>query len=258
MFEHTSRHHLSHHTHVYPNIKDTAIHPSETNTSKDDSQEMGVESSSSEFNPLAPPSSLSNPRAQYVLSDEESEPINEKESNYKKECPVGIGQGVQMEIFYNHIAGLVQSVSGALFSLSRPANAVRAFKCYRVELKGIPEHFGSLEYGWNQDYSAAQKIYGEGRESAALREAIKRQNKLLYGEMGGFTKQMNKLRKKTCHTLEGGQDLMNILHYGQYRSHITTYTYVLLDDKWCFSRTGKDLFRDFLSKHAVHAASSPK
>lgn len=65
----------------------------------------------------------------------------------------------------------------------------------------------------------------------------------------------NIARRNESGTITSGQDLLGLLNNGrQANGWIFFYTYVIVDGIWRFSQTGKSMVKDFMSKHAAHAA----
>ncbi|CAN8105732.1 unnamed protein product [Discula destructiva] len=59
-------------------------------------------------------------------------------------------------------------------------NEERLYSTWKIFIKGVAMIFGDTVQGWNRDYPAAQRIFGPGPESFALRSAIKSGHAMLY------------------------------------------------------------------------------
>lgn len=147
-------------------------------------------------------------------------------------------------------------------------NDERLYSTWKIFIKGVPMFFGDIVQGWNQDYAAAQRIFGPGPESFTVRSAIKSGHAMLYA-------------RTTCNgfgVIETNRDALNLFE-GSLRGHPTppppvndaqadqalpkppqrikpaVYTYVIAvqDSSLRFSETGAAFLVDFASKHALHA-----
>lgn len=162
-------------------------------------------------------------------------------------------------------------------------NDERLYSTWKIFIKGVAMVFGDSVQGWNRDYPAAQRIFGPGPESFALRSAIKSGHAMLYA-------------RTTCNgfgVIDTNQDALNLFQgslRGQppplplplapgggvavddghdeqpggqappptkplQRIKPAVYTYVIAvaDSSLRFSETGAAFLVDFASKHALHA-----
>lgn len=148
-------------------------------------------------------------------------------------------------------------------------NDERLYSTWKIFIKGVPMFFGDTVQGWNRNYAAAQRIFGPGPESFAVRSAIKSGHAMLYA-------------RTTCNgfgVIDTSRDVLNLFE-GSLRGHPTplpppaggddlpaqappkpqrikpaVYTYVIAvqDSSLRFSETGAAFLVDFASKHALHA-----
>jgi hypothetical protein len=139
-------------------------------------------------------------------------------------------------------------------------NDERLYSTWKIYIRGVPMFFGDAVQGWNQDYPAAQRIFGPGPDSFTLRSAIKSGHSILYarttGNGFGVIDTEDDVRSLFAGTVrgqsappqEGGQAPPK-------RIKPAVYTYVIAtqDDSFRFSETGAAFLVDFASKHALHA-----
>lgn len=146
-------------------------------------------------------------------------------------------------------------------------NDERLYSTWKIFIKGVAMFFGDIVQGWNREYVAAQRIFGPGPESFAVRSAIKSGHAMLYA-------------RTTCNgfgVIESKRDVLNLFE-GSLRGHSipppnnndhsdqvlpkppqrikpAVYTYVITvqDSSLRFSETGAAFLVDFASKHALHA-----
>jgi len=120
---------------------------------------------------------------------------------------------------------------------------IPAFSLFEVELYDINKVFQGKKQHWNVNYKAAQMIFGPGTAGEIVRTAVRAQHSSLYRE-GTLRTYSNKFAF--------GQELLQLLRYGVRSKRRYFYTYAITD-KWRFSETGADFFKDFMSKHAMHS-----
>jgi len=135
----------------------------------------------------------------------------------------------------------------------------RLYSTWKFTLKGLPLFFRDVTQGWNKNYAAAQKIFGNGPASLAVRSGIQAGHRMLYARLAGngYGIINNVLDNGT----EEPVPLKAVLNAGSgdntYAERIkpAVYTYIIsaVDDTWRFSETGAAFFVDFASKHALHA-----
>jgi hypothetical protein len=146
------------------------------------------------------------------------------------------------KIHSSRVAGIITHSSNDRKTISPQ------FCTYTVEMKHVDEHFGSLRQGWNTQYDAAQKIFGDGLKSKSIRAAIRTQHKALYSEM-----------RCTHGVISNGDDFLNLINFGRRDGQRPSFTYAITknDDGPAFtlrfSETGPNSGKDFFSKHAMHA-----
>ncbi|KAF9445049.1 hypothetical protein P691DRAFT_806208 [Macrolepiota fuliginosa MF-IS2] len=144
----------------------------------------------------------------------------------------------------------------------------RLYSTWKMYIRGVPLFFGDTHQHWNVKYQAAQKIFGTGPASVAVRSGIQAGHRMLYARTAanGFG------------IIEKSTDVVDILHGAvnerltggggngggatagvatQYAKRVkpAVYTYIISsdDDSFRFSETGAAFFVDFASKHALHA-----
>ena len=113
--------------------------------------------------------------------------------------------------------------------------------------------------GWNQNYKAAQMIYGEGVKAKVVRAGIRAQHTMLYSKDKG----MGSYKEFEVHGLRDLYQMINQEYSTSSLKSISSdslagrrYTYVIMPDSTMhFSRTSKSTAQDFLSKHALHACA---
>jgi hypothetical protein len=117
-----------------------------------------------------------------------------------------------------------------------------------MRIRGVTSYLGGTPQHWNVDYAAAQRIFGVGPTSLAIRSSIQTGHRLLYARStrNGFG------------VIEKPEDVFSLLTGGRVTSHRVkpaVYTYIISadDDTFRFSETGAAFFVDFASKHALHA-----
>lgn len=151
-------------------------------------------------------------------------------------------------------------------------NDERLYSTWKIFIKGVGMFFGDIVQGWNREYAAAQRIFGPGPESMAVRSAIKSGHAMLYA-------------RSTCNgfgVIETKQDVFNLFE-GSLRGHhpppppplagadeqlpgqvspkapqrikpaVYTYVVAVQDSSFRFSETGAAFLVDFASKHALHS-----
>lgn len=148
-------------------------------------------------------------------------------------------------------------------------NDERLYSTWKIFIKGVGMFFGDIVQGWNRDYAAAQRIFGPGPESLAVRSAIKSGHAMLYA-------------RSTCNgfgVIDTKRDVMNLFE-GSLRGHpaplqpanpddqqggappkppqrikpaVYTYVVAVQDSSLRFSETGAAFLVDFASKHALHS-----
>ncbi|KAJ3524484.1 hypothetical protein NMY22_g10978 [Coprinellus aureogranulatus] len=65
----------------------------------------------------------------------------------------------------------------------RPKRDVRLYSTWKFNLKSVPLFFRDVYQGWNQKYPAAQKIFGGGASSLAVRAGIQAGHRMLYARL---------------------------------------------------------------------------
>lgn len=147
-------------------------------------------------------------------------------------------------------------------------NDERLYSTWKILIKGVDMFFGDIVQGWNRDYAAAQRIFGPGPESFAVRSVIKSGHAMLYA-------------RTTCNgfgVIDTYHDVLNLFE-GSLRGHprppptgddeqpaqarpkppqrikpaVYTYVIAVQDSSLRFSETGAAFLVDFASKHALHA-----
>lgn len=151
-------------------------------------------------------------------------------------------------------------------------NDERLYSTWKIFIKGVGMFFGDIVQGWNREYAAAQRIFGPGPESMAVRSAIKSGHAMLYA-------------RSTCNgfgVVETKHDVLNLFE-GTLRGHpppppplavstgdqldgqvppkppqrikpaVYTYVVAVQDSSFRFSETGAAFLVDFASKHALHS-----
>jgi len=118
------------------------------------------------------------------------------------------------------------------------------YATYEVSLPFMNAVFGGVKQHWNVDYSHAQKIFGNSPGCEIARKAIRTEHQSLY--------QHNKSSKYGA--IKSGDEFLRLFHYGKRQGVSHMYTYVLVDEGMRFSETGAAFFKDFMSKHAMHAS----
>lgn len=135
-----------------------------------------------------------------------------------------------------------------LLTKSLDDNGRRLYSTWKMRLKGIHTFLpGPLQH-WNANYSAAQRIFGPGPASMAIRASIQTGHNLLYARS----------TTNAFGTIDTRRDIINLLIGGRkspQRVKPAVYTYIISaeDDSLRFSETGAAFFVDFASKHALHA-----
>lgn len=155
-------------------------------------------------------------------------------------------------------------------------NDERLYSTWKIFIKGVPMFFGATEQGWNRAYPAAQRIFGPGPESIALRSAIKSGHAMLYARTtcngfgvidtprdvldlfeGSLRGQAAPAPLPAPVDSESGEPLDGVKPPPKPPQRIkpAVYTYVIAvaDSSLRFSETGAAFLVDFASKHALHA-----
>eukprot|EP01127_Copromyxa_protea_P018616 TRINITY_DN5897_c0_g2_i2.p1 TRINITY_DN5897_c0_g2~~TRINITY_DN5897_c0_g2_i2.p1 ORF type:complete len:291 (-),score=16.70 TRINITY_DN5897_c0_g2_i2:349-1221(-) len=139
-------------------------------------------------------------------------------------------------IHYNTIVGGVRSMEQ-----ERSAR----FPTISIQMHFVPDILGLKMSTWNRDYEAAQQIFGPGPACMLARASIK----LLHAQL--YRRGSNLRTKKGV--VKSGSDFLSMIGYGVRGGRERFFTYVLKEDKMFFCETGQEFFRDFTSKHAMHA-----
>ena len=117
-------------------------------------------------------------------------------------------------------------------------------RTFKIRLEGITEIFQNQTYSWNKSYPAAQQIFGTTTNCAIARRAIRAMHHRVY----------NKLPIATDFgEIEDGDDFLSLIDYGRVNGVDRMWTYVIRKTAIYFAETGEQFFRDFTSKHAIHA-----
>lgn len=151
-------------------------------------------------------------------------------------------------------------------------NDERLYSTWKIYAKGVPMFFGDTVQGWNKDYAAAQRIFGPGPESIALRSAIRSAHSILYARTTRNDFGVIETRDDALHLFqgtlrgEGQQGGLALPRTGAgeeseekpqppQRIKPAVYTYIIgvSDSAFRFSETGAAFLVDFASKHALHA-----
>jgi len=146
-------------------------------------------------------------------------------------------------IHWNKTVGI-----GAGFSEKGSTASLKGFPTYEITLYYVNSIFHGKVQPWNTSYAQAIKIFGPGVTAKVARATIRKQHDWLYRNIG---------RTNETGTITNGNDLLGLLSNGRLANgFILFYTYVVVDGIWRFSQTGKSKMKDFMSKHAAHAACS--
>jgi len=129
--------------------------------------------------------------------------------------------------------------------------AFKTFPTYQLNLWDVNVAFTNKTNHWNENYPAAQKIFGKGPRAAAVRQVIRMQHKWLYSksdhEAGTF---------KIFHVC-GMHEFLEAICFGKQEEKAVRFTYVILEDSAMhFSVTSAKTGQDLLSKHALHSCCS--
>lgn len=149
-------------------------------------------------------------------------------------------------------------------------NDERLYSTWKIFIKGVPMFFGDIVQGWNKDYAAAQRIFGPGPDSFALRSAIKSGHAMLYARStcNGFG--IIDSNRETLDLFEGSlrghpppppppagdadeQGVIPPKPPQRIKPAVYTYVIAVQDSSLRFSETGAAFLVDFASKHALHA-----
>ncbi|GJJ11734.1 hypothetical protein Clacol_005972 [Clathrus columnatus] len=135
-----------------------------------------------------------------------------------------------------------------LLTNSLDDNGRRLYSTWEMRLKGIQTFLSGPLQHWNTNYLAAQRIFGPGPASMALRASIQTGHRLLYARS----------TTNAFGTIDTQQDVLSLLTGGRKSPHRVkpaVYTYIISvdDDTFRFSETGAAFLVDFASKHALHA-----
>ena len=122
------------------------------------------------------------------------------------------------------------------------SDKIGGYSFYEITLSGsgVDDAFGSVEYGWDQNYANARKIFGKGVSAAVIRSIINATHHAAY-QNGPFR------------TEESGHFTGTPI----FKENLLM-TYVVVGNRLCASATGSTFFRDFLSKHALLSNCAPK
>ena len=95
-------------------------------------------------------------------------------------------------------------------------------------------------------FRSVSNVLRPGVAAKLARATIRKQHDWLY---------RNVARRNESGMITSGNDLLGLLNNGRLpNGFILFYTYVIVDGIWRFSQTGKSKMKDFMSKHAAHAA----
>jgi len=136
--------------------------------------------------------------------------------------------------------------AGVLAASSSADSLLPVFNTYQVEMFHVTRIFGADNVGWNRQYKAAQRIYAEGPDGESVRAVIRSQHASLYNS-----------RKAIVSACANGNEFLELFQFGVRAGRRRFYTWVLLDHVFRFCESGAGFFRDFLSKHAMHASCRP-
>jgi hypothetical protein len=129
----------------------------------------------------------------------------------------------------------------------------RLYSTWKFSLMGVPTFFRDVHQSWNTNYSAAQKIFGHGAASHAIRGITQAGHRMLYAHSGSNAYGILDEQAVT---------LASILNAGSTipkgsneRIKPAVYTYVISseDNTLRFSETGTAFCIDFASKHALQS-----
>lgn len=156
----------------------------------------------------------------------------------------------------SNIAG---SIHPALEIDSTIKQQLRSHSTYAVKLSGIEEIFEGKMHGYNENYSAAKRIF-EGKLSFGLKNALLVQHNFFYGKtiLNSTLSDVRKDFYLTSGNIIDGIDLGNLLQFGDRNGKNRVYTYVIIDDEFRFCESGAAFMKDIESKHAMHAAAKPE
>ncbi|EAU89347.2 hypothetical protein CC1G_03612 [Coprinopsis cinerea okayama7 len=146
---------------------------------------------------------------------------------------------------------------------SEPVHDPRLYSTWKFHIKGVPLFFRDVHQPWNRDYPAAQKIFGQGPTSLAVRGTVQAGHSMLYARFADNGSGILDTRNKDNPEIEEPISLKEVLHAGgsaNERIKPAVYTYIIssIDDTLRFSETGAAFFVDFASKHALHANCAPQ
>jgi hypothetical protein len=134
--------------------------------------------------------------------------------------------------------------------------SLKTFHYFKLYIENVSDFF-PFQLEWNHNYSAAQKIYGDGPGCVALRAAIQAEHSILYSNR----ENRSGTKKGTIpNTPQGFFGLLQeFKDFGliELKEKIQVYTYVLMPESLRFSRTSSSFNIDIISKHALHAGASP-
>mmetsp|Transcript_26926 Transcript_26926/g.56845 ORF Transcript_26926/g.56845 Transcript_26926/m.56845 type:complete len:451 (+) Transcript_26926:331-1683(+) len=158
---------------------------------------------------------------------------------------------------FNKLGGVAQAIID-----KHKMSDYTPFRTYRLRLWHVDSVFHGFRKGWNQDYKAAQQIYGPKLPSKTMRAGLRFQNFMCYSN-----DHVNKDHDN--HEILRLADLYKMLqsyhlaaasprhNSKKMLSSCPRYTYVIMPDSHMrFSITSKKIATDFLSKHALHAGAA--
>ncbi len=129
-------------------------------------------------------------------------------------------------------------------------NTDHIYSTWTIQLRRVSLFFGlHNRQQWNRQYAIAQSIFSDSPRSSAKQNTFKLVHKLLYGRT---------IKNNESGRLTNANDLWKLIFFDDKTQRIRTciYTYIIDDNTWRFSETGRGMFTDYASKHAVHANCS--
>lgn len=184
--------------------------------------------------------------------------------------------------------------SGGAHAHAPPAQKrdARLYSTWKFNLEAVKLFFRDVHQPWNEKYPAAQKIFGSGPASLAVRSGIQAGHRMLYARLASNgagtidnrredgTEEPVSLRDVLNAGSDAAPENVHGVRRTASRSNSTSsasggasgaleedkrikpavYTYIIssVDDTWRFSETGAAFFVDFASKHALHANCAHK
>eukprot|EP01120_Amphizonella_sp_Union-15-10_P015469 TRINITY_DN7972_c0_g1_i1.p1 TRINITY_DN7972_c0_g1~~TRINITY_DN7972_c0_g1_i1.p1 ORF type:complete len:366 (-),score=63.80 TRINITY_DN7972_c0_g1_i1:11-1108(-) len=143
-----------------------------------------------------------------------------------------------------HAYKISNSKVAGLVAGSTTSKSQTGYLTYTITMSHIPSVFKDKTQPWNKDYAKAQQIFGPGAKTTIVRGVLRAQHSTLYSR----------------HAIDGTSGMIStfdqflkLFNYGMRDGKFKMYTYVLTNSSLRFSETGAATFKDFMSKHAMHA-----